>query len=259
VANFTLIEPLKIDSLYKSPIWSANPTPVISNGLSLVFANEAGKIAFTGNFQPAPIIQIMGTVTGIDIYGATGTELLKIDGLNLDVIKSISLIKSPSQPQSLLSLIQNDILGKDDVFNGSAKGDKVLTYQGNDIVNGLGGDDALYGGVGNDTLNGGDGNDKIFGAVGNDVISGGAGKDILTGASGKDTFVFGMDDSTATATDVITDFNAKADHIDLTDLKINFADLTQTVADSGLLVSYDDFAIQLTGVSNSLAETSFIF
>ncbi|MBE4612332.1 hypothetical protein BOO27_13260 [Vibrio navarrensis] len=73
---------------------------------------------------------------------------------------------------------------------------------------------------GNDILNGGEGNDILYGQGGNDILIGGLGDDILTGGEGADIFKFvdygtGLRDGER---DIITDFTAGEDKIDLSDL-----------------------------------------
>ncbi|MEM8651286.1 MAG: Ig-like domain-containing protein, partial [Pseudomonadota bacterium] len=72
-------------------------------------------------------------------------------------------------------------------------------------IEGTDGDDELIGGDGNDILNGGEGDD---------ILAGGLGADTLIGGAGEDTFV--IDDTTAV--DIISDFEASVDEIDLTAL-----------------------------------------
>lgn len=74
----------------------------------------------------------------------------------------------------------------------------------NDTLSGNGGDDRLFGRLGDDNLSGGDGNDFIDGGAGGDVLAGGAGADFFAG----DSFGDG-------ALDVVTDFEAERDVIDL--------------------------------------------
>lgn len=67
----------------------------------------------------------------------------------------------------------------------------------------------------NESIDGGAGNDVIMGGAGNDTIIGGAGADSLTGGTGNDVFKFTTNSSTTAASDVIADFSATADTIDL--------------------------------------------
>ncbi|WP_421853586.1 retention module-containing protein [Marinomonas sp.] len=102
----------------------------------------------------------------------------------------------------------NDIRG-----NGSDN------WSSKDKLFGEGGDDVLIGGDGADTLNGGAGNDTLLGGmIGTEDWD----VDTLTGGEGKDTFIL-QDHGQAYGwslehNDLITDFNAKDDALDLTDL-----------------------------------------
>ena len=102
-----------------------------------------------------------------------------------------------------------------------AVNDLMFGGQGNDWANGGSGDDVLFGfagndrlggGLGRDTLSGGAGGDTLIGAQGNDILIGGAGADRMAGGADGDTFVF---DTLGTSLDrdVISDFNASADHL----------------------------------------------
>ncbi len=73
------------------------------------------------------------------------------------------------------------------------------------------------------TLHGTTGNDVLTGTTGNDILIGGAGLDKLTGGAGADTFRFeALTDSYRTAStssdDLILDFNASEDKIDVSAL-----------------------------------------
>lgn len=111
------------------------------------------------------------------------------------------------------------------VFNGLADGTML---SGNSLANFLvgnytddiidvgAGSDSAAGGSGDDTLLGGGGNDTLLGEFGIDSIEGGLGRDILIGGAGADLFVFvAMTDSEGTNRDLIKDFVAGLDRIDL--------------------------------------------
>ncbi|MBF7142928.1 MULTISPECIES: putative Ig domain-containing protein [Pseudomonas] len=107
----------------------------------------------------------------------------------------------------------------DDTFNLAVQ-DMPATGS---IINGTTGKDTLTGTNGNDQLFGLDGADTLNGGAGNDVLVGGAGADKLTGGAGADVFRFtALTDSyrtaTASASDLITDFDVAADKIDLSAL-----------------------------------------
>ncbi len=140
-----------------------------------------------------------------------------------------------------------NLFGKDgnDFIYGTAKSEYFFLERGNDTAYGDGGDDFLYGYAGNDVLYGGFGKDYLFGGAdndtlyggrdddnlwgeagrdylsgdaGNDGLSGGAGADVLTGGANNDVFAYAAaSDSFAQAgwADIITDFNASEDRIDI--------------------------------------------
>jgi len=120
----------------------------------------------------------------------------------------------------------NAIVGN--TITGTTKGSTLVYGDGSYVsatvplheIDGTAGRDTLDGTAVADLILGGAGNDTINGAGGNDVIVGGAGKDTLTGGDGADTFRFDVitdsyRTSTTSNTDLITDFNASQDKIDL--------------------------------------------
>ena len=106
----------------------------------------------------------------------------------------------------------------DDVIRGGSGNDALGGSEGDDILVGEGGADAMNGNDGDDVLRGGDGADNLFGADGEDVLIGRNGADTLTGGADGDTFVFKRksDSIPGPLNDVITDFQAGIDLIDLT-------------------------------------------
>lgn len=137
--------------------------------------------------------------------------------------------------------------GADDL-SGDSGADRLVAGGGNDTVYGGDGDDSLGGGAGADALSGGRGADSVTGGGGDDRVYGGRGndRDVLTGGRGADTFVF---DSQSFA-DVITDFGAGADLIDLSAFLIAFADITITDigADTRITIAgFEDIVIRLDG------------
>ncbi|WP_207102340.1 calcium-binding protein [Paracoccus shandongensis] len=128
-----------------------------------------------------------------------------------------------------------------DALRGGGGNDRLWGQAGNDGLWGDAGDDTLAGGLGNDLLQGGAGNDRLLGEGGNDALGGGDGRDILSGGAGRDTLVGGAGadllaggaqadvfrfifatDSTARLADVIQDFQAGVDDLDLRSLKLRF-------------------------------------
>jgi D-alanyl-D-alanine carboxypeptidase len=95
---------------------------------------------------------------------------------------------------------------------------------------------------GNDRISGANGNDRLDGGAGNDRIAGRGGADTLIGGTGRDTFVFSqLTDTgvTATARDLIIDFNVVADVIDLRSLD---ASSTARGNQSFKFIGDDDFS-----------------
>jgi endoglucanase len=107
-----------------------------------------------------------------------------------------------------LSLIENVLGGSgNDILTGNAVNNALWGGSGNDIVDGA---------SGNDIVDGGAGNDLLYGAAGSDRLDGGLGADQLSGGISADTFVFGaVTDSSAVASDTITDFATNVDKIDV--------------------------------------------
>jgi Ca2+-binding RTX toxin-like protein len=152
---------------------------------------------------------------------------------------------------------------RDDTLSGSSGDDVARGGEGNDLIAGGDGMDRLLGGSGTDRLNGGAGDDMLDGGEGNDTLIGGAGKDIMTGGAGADQFLFAMGDSRpgGGVRDVITDFMSGMDKLDLRALGImDYAAQVSTVTiGSGIIlyadldgdgIDYNDFAVQLTGLSS---------
>jgi Ca2+-binding RTX toxin-like protein len=75
----------------------------------------------------------------------------------------------------------------------------------------------IIGGAGTNVLTGGAAGDQLDGGASSDVLTGGGGSDLLDGHGGGDVFVYGpASDSTGAGHDIITDFDALSDHLDLT-------------------------------------------
>jgi Ca2+-binding RTX toxin-like protein len=104
-------------------------------------------------------------------------------------------------------------------------------------ITGTGTDNRIVGNNGADTLSGGGGDDRIEGRRGADVLSGGTGADVLLGGADADRFVF----ATGFGADVVADFRANIDLIDLTGLGTvaSFADLAGLIQQVGRNVVID--------------------
>ncbi|MDI1229479.1 MAG: calcium-binding protein [bacterium] len=100
----------------------------------------------------------------------------------------------------------------------------------NAIVEACGNAVTINGTSGNNTLIGSYGDDVIFGGQGKDVLAGFLGADHLWGGGGKDTFLF-LENTAFDAVDMIRDFSASADHIDLSQLLAAYDPLTMALTD----------------------------
>ena len=86
---------------------------------------------------------------------------------------------------------------------GTAEGDTLLAIE------------HIYGSDFDDTLTGSDQNNTLLGLGGNDLLAGGLGNDTLTGGMGNDIFVFDTTLSATTNKDILNDFVAEQDKIQL--------------------------------------------
>ncbi|TMM49360.1 calcium-binding protein [Sulfitobacter sabulilitoris] len=177
----------------------------------------------------------------------------------------------------------NRLFGNDgnDWISGGAAGDGIAGGAGNDSLYGGAGNDAIYlglgddvagGGAGNDLIVGGAGSNLIYGGAGDDTVHAGAGRDVITGGPGADVFVFASaaQAGVGAGRDVITDFTAGIDKIDLSALNLTFvgtAEFSGTNQELGCVANYvigdidadgqNDFAIELWG-GVTLTEDDFI-
>lgn len=150
-----------------------------------------------------------GVLTGTDdarIFGNKGNNnLVGNDGDNL--------LKGGSGKDVLLG---DD--GDDKLVGGSGK-DTLSGGEGDDALNGGGSNDRLFGLAGDDKLFGAGGKDTLIGGIGNDTLFGGHGADKLTGNEGSDVFGFLKGEK---GLDVINDFEAGVDKIDLSAFNTDF-------------------------------------
>jgi Ca2+-binding RTX toxin-like protein len=171
------------------------------------------------------VMQIDGV--GDRVYGGEGNDTVIVDsdkGLKIDLRSGFIDSWNGLNPHN-----QHYIEGGyGPGFFPHAPGDQP---QLTDVENVIGSkyNDAIYGNDGANNLSGGDGDDVLSGLGGDDIVSGGNGKDLIFGGTGADTlsggadadtFVFSSADASkfinGKPQDVITDFQAGVDHIDLT-------------------------------------------
>lgn len=170
------------------------------------------------------------------IMGGAGDDLL--DGGNND-----DKLFGGSGADTLAGGSGNDKLfgeSEDDHMSGNDGNDTLYAGKGDDTAFGGSGNDFVSGGAGNDLLSGGAGNDKIVGGTGSDTIVGGAGNDHLwggqwSGDNASDTFVA----SAGSGKDIIHDFEADKDQVDLSSYGLDYADLQNAIRDHGWAVEID--------------------
>ena len=80
-------------------------------------------------------------------------------------------------------------------LDGDAGDDRLLAYEGADVVAGGEGNDFLHGNFGGDLVDGGAGNDTLRGGHGHDEILGGSGGDCIWGVIGGNTVDTGDSDN----------------------------------------------------------------
>ncbi|GAA0825714.1 hypothetical protein GCM10009112_02170 [Marinomonas arenicola] len=173
--------------------------------------------------------KVLGGSDSDTLYGDAGDDWLQGESSDdtLHGGEGNDYLDGGSQNDTLYGDSGDDLLvgqsGNDNLYGGEGNDYLDAGYQ-NDYLDGGAGDDVLYGGGDNDTLIGGSGNDyldsgdgvdKVDGGEGNDYLVGGGGVDTLTGGEGSDIFALNYEWS---ATDVLTDFNAEEDVLDVSDL-----------------------------------------
>jgi serralysin len=142
-----------------------------------------------------------GAFTGTVDSLAFGTGLSGITAAGTGYSSSdVSLVSSD------VTLTNLNMSGADatTVLYGLMNGEEAAleTWLSNNAVTFNGSDSA-------DAYQGGSQADTLIGNIGNDTLAGGGGADVLTGGTGNDTFVFAAaSDSTASASDTITQFQA---------------------------------------------------
>ncbi len=145
------------------------------------------------------------------LIGGEGTDLVDYT----DAVKGVKVDLANLDPQSTGGS-GKDQLGGVEIVIGSAFGD---TLGGDNLAN------ILSAGAGDDVVMGRDGDDTLAGDAGSDTIFSGGGADRMSGGSEADHFVFRFQPGVFDGGDIINDFLAGVDKIDLsgTDANIGVA------------------------------------
>jgi Ca2+-binding RTX toxin-like protein len=170
-----------------------------------------GGIAADGN-------DIVRGGAGIDTYdasAATHDVRINLDTVAHDLNGFLLVAANTAIGPAISGFAKDSIFGFENASGGG----------GNDVIYGTAGANVLSGGAGGvNNLLGFGGNDTLIGGSGTDALFGGAGKDQLTGGAGQDSFVYtALSNSgiTASARDLIADFEQGIDHIDLSFIDAN--------------------------------------
>lgn len=181
---------------------------------------------------------VFGNSGNDTIYGGAGADLL-FGGNGDDTIYTDGVDQIIFGDAGFDRVFVTEVTGGS-ILIGDGQGiEEIYGNSGNDIVDGQfshdaivafggGGNDLLFSGSGADSLDGGAGDDTLWGGANSDVLTGGAGNDDLFGGTGGDRFVFAGADF---GIDVINDFSAAEDKIDLTGQGLSFSDLI--ISDGG--------------------------
>ena len=146
----------------------------------------------------------------------------------------------------------------DDRLSGGADADKLYGGAGADVLQGDAGRDTLVGNEGADRLSGGEGRDFMMGGQDGDQLDGGADADKLVGGSGADTLAGGSGDDhlwggnwsgdrasdrfvfeAGSGKDIVHDFEADHDQIDLSSYGLDYTRLQEVMTDHGWAVEID--------------------
>ncbi|MEZ5843165.1 MAG: hypothetical protein R3D27_05455 [Hyphomicrobiaceae bacterium] len=160
----------------------------------------------TGTFHDVldPLLDNTDNTVMSYTVGPAGTPT-SLGSLDIAAIQAIygtnaqdsSQVFSASWDSLTYTLTQVGYAGVDDIMRGVSTVDIMSGDSGNDRMFGLGGDDVLDGGAGNDEL------------------WGGFGDDTMTGGAGTDYFYATLFDEAGPQRDIITDFDANEDVLDL--------------------------------------------
>jgi Ca2+-binding RTX toxin-like protein len=152
------------------------------------------------------------------LFGGTENDTL-VGGAGADTLNGGEGKDRADYRASLEAVSVN--LESGEASGGDATGDTLISIEDiygsafDDTLSGNSENNTLLGNGGNDTLSGGGGADYLRGDAGDDTLLGGTENDTLIGGDGADTFVFNTDPNSQNNRDVITDFSAGEDTIQL--------------------------------------------
>jgi len=226
-----------------------------------LLAGEGGNDTLTGGEGNDLFSLQSGNDVITDFTPGEDTLDLTAIGISFDELSaehtSAGLLVSWGENSVLLQGITTDI--DEDWFyfmpQGNETGEPAMPWIDISIIEGTNGNDTLIGTNDSDDIFGGDGDDVLSGEDGADVLVGGPGADTLTGGADADVFII----DPLSSADVITDFTAGEDYIDLTSAALSFDDLTAVQQTAGLLITWDGGSLLLEGVTDDMDEGWFYF
>ncbi|MBD5772196.1 retention module-containing protein [Marinomonas colpomeniae] len=173
----------------------------------------------------------------VDNYGVSGTSSAVVLTKDSDDVSYLNDIDSTDAKIAVINNTQGPLSGT--ANDDDLRGDEDNTV---DTIDGYGGDDILIGNSGSDTLNGGSGDDVLIGGM---LGSDDGYIDTLTGGMGDDIFIL----QDTGSLDVIADFNAQEDKLDLTALLTGLVDNPGTGADMLAIEEFLSANIKVTDQS----------
>ena len=119
-----------------------------------------------------------GTDTELQIDANNDSIFETVLTLSGTITGNIILTSEGGYTNNVIRIAPVDTSNGPDFVIGSAQGD---------IINSFGGNDTIVAGDGADSVNAGDDDDLVDGGAGNDTLLGGAGQDTITGGTGNDS------------------------------------------------------------------------
>ncbi|MDC1135546.1 calcium-binding protein [Alphaproteobacteria bacterium] len=199
----------------------------------------------------------------VDLDGdmsTTSDQIKDIDGVIIDLSASA---KDTADDEYATKTTEdgNDVITLGANAGDLAAGDKLTSIENItgsgfvDVLIGDGSANTLNGEAGDDYLDGGTGDDTLEGGAGDDTLDGGTGADRLTGGAGDDMFVLELSDG-ARGQDIVTDFTASSDKIQISLTQANITTINGEENDAGKLAKLLELANLSTANNADAGHTS---
>jgi Ca2+-binding RTX toxin-like protein len=179
------------DLLDLAPLAAAETYGATPTSLGLLIGGVTTQIFGSGFVFGAPGLPTGGVIERIVVGGDAGT-FYDIQGLAIPAQSFRAWVLAGDN-----STVKAALFAGSDLMNGSAFGDRLRAFDGDDTLHGGGGDDVLDGGPGADHLFGGPGDDTLTDPGGANYLRGGDGDDVIVGGADFDDINGNMGDDTA--------------------------------------------------------------